>query len=570
MKRRMFIFAAMMFSTMLSSCLWMHALAYQWTHREDRIYGLIYGNRLKELEEYVKEHPESLRDVHTPHFLSGGSRTTPLRSAILSGRVEAARILIEHGAPLDLLGIDPRAYLKYQIDVLERERKYLRQEVAENPKMLLTPRQKKLLADSEPKAITKKRAMLEYVTPIYDAYYKGVEKDPVWVCLKKRDAKGLKRCLSEGGEKNLARGEGEMPLAFAYRNLDMRCVRVLQEVHAEVGRVWIPNHCIAMAEDLKTALLHHRLSDPRNRSLINVRGKDGESPFTRAVLRGLTPRELRIWLENGADPNARDAQGRAIEECLGEKSRTEKLERLQSSAKQYLERRRKDEEVELFWRDEGRAYRIPDKRTKGIPTDPAVSELKKRWKLRYDADSERYMELRDERKKIWEEFLRRHPEFRLDSRGEDGETLLNAAIRAYDYRATELLLSLGADPRVTDADGSCPAEDMIECARLAESWKDWTTPSELFYGGEMIRVGGPLMAPWRQKQAKFGKEEYIVYGLGATKSALALKNALDTGIISEDYADSKGRTIDEIVGTIPDGRDPFHREAALRILQNCR
>ena len=570
MKIRLLWIGFMLFSAaLLSSCMWMHALAYACTNREDPIYALIYENRIEELEEYCKEHPDSVRDVYKPHFLGGSRPTTPLRDAIFNGREEAARILIEHGAPLDLLGDDPRVFLKRDIEYLESERKYLQKKLAEKPKMLLTPRQRDILGDSGLEEIARKRATLAYITPIYDDFYKKIEKNHVWVSVKRRDAEALRKHLDEGGDKNLARGAGETPLCFAYRNLDSECVRALQEHHAEIGAARVPKQCENIAAELETAMLRHRLSDPKNRSRINVRGKDGESPFTRAVLRGMPTNELAIWLENGADPNARDAKGRAIEECLGEKSWTERRAALQSATKRYLDQRESGEEPDLFWRDEGKAYRIPDKRTEGIPTDSAVSELKKLWKLEFDAEPR--FGRGDEREKIWKEFQIRHPEFQIDSRDENGETLLNAAIRAYDRDAVERLLKLGADPRATDADESCPAEDMIECARLAESWKDWTKPSELIYAGEMMRVGGPFMAPWRQKDAKFGKEEYIFFALSqTTRSVFSLKRALDTGIISEDYEDSEGRTIDQIIGSVPEGRDPFGRNAAKELLEKYR
>ena len=499
--------------------------------------------------------------------------------AIYYGDVETVRVLVERGANITPRGADLcerlRSSLATQIEMrneaLEKRRRF-------GEEALIYPEKQKLKKDFQ-ESIERQARNLAYLEPIYREYFRKAERSPVWKMLERRDAAALEKWLEDGGDRNLARSRGRTLLEAAYRNLDAASARVLLERGAPMGANLSPWQVEKMALALRAPILHHRLSDPRNRSQINVRGKDGESPFTRAVLRGLTTEELQVWLEKGGGPKARGAQGRAIEECVGAKKREKQRMRAQRDCKEYLERRMSGEDVRPEWKDEGRAYRIPDKRRKGIPTDPAVSELKKRWKLRYDAKPMSYRELCDERRKIWEEFLRRHPEFRLDSRGEDGETLLNAAIRAYDYRATELLLSLGADPRVTDADGSCPAEAMIECARLYDearridgSASQITLLCAIFsiasrMTEEEIERDLKPLRPLLESEAK--RRELLLGLLAKTTSLNAIRELLNGGYLSPDYKDAQGRTLDRIIASDLQEED-YILSAMKRILENCR
>ena len=548
---------------------------------------LISNGDASAVEEFCRTRPEAVSAIRPGSALGGAESTNALQLAIRTSTPEVVDVLIRNGAPLGWKGRDPRVFLKNRANRALQEQARIRRILTEKSdadaldveRRLAERLAKTRLGPEANRRIARDQAMLKHLIPIYDEYFKKIAKNPVWKMLKRRDAAALEKWLEDGGDKNLARAHEETLLATAYRNLDAASVRVLLERGAAIGNQRLATNGREIAKELRPGVLHHRLSDPRNRSQINVRGKDGESPFTRAVLRGLTTEELQVWLENGADPNARDAQGRPIEECVGAKKREKQRMRAQRDCKEYLERRMSGEDVRPEWKDEGRAYRIPDKRRKGIPTDPAVSELKKRWKLRYDAKPMSYRELCDERRKIWEEFLRRHPEFRLDSRGEDGETLLNAAIRAYDYRATELLLSLGADPRVTDADGSCPAEAMIECARLYDearridgSASQITLLCAIFsiasrMTEEEIERDLKPLRPLLESEAK--RRELLLGLLAKTTSLNAIRELLNGGYLSPDYKDAQGRTLDRIIASDLQEED-YILSAMKRILENCR
>lgn len=131
-----------------------------------------------------------------------------------------------------------------------------------------------------------------------------------------------------------------------------------------------------------------------------------------------------------------------------------------------------------------------------------------------------------------------------------GIRALEYAMESGDVETVRGLVERGADLRTTDADGSCPAENLIECVRLRENWNEECRETGKLrrMRSYVVRASDPNRNPVPLEDVWKDKDFVISVGLAAlpeSSSLYAVECVLDLGV-PVDWKDAEGRTLDQI------------------------